>query len=527
MIRAIRRTHTATAVFLSACALANATFADVFDTTWLGATDTWHNASQWSGGVVPNNGGANTFNATVPAGTVRVTNQVTIDTLDVHPGATVQDEFFFPGTFSVLGNTTVDGLLRVEGSVRVGQLSGNGTIQLGSAGAGSAARLSGIAGLNIGNGLHLTIQGNGGSRLGTADQPFVNNGSIFGGESHGNFVPLISGSTFSNLGTIEARNGCISFGGKFTRADLGNLSWASNGTFGIGFGGTLLNQGQTLTVDAAHPWELNGGTIQGGTLQIDPSTRLFIGFPFAGANYSGTLDGVTVNGKIVHTGAGPLALADGNLAGNADIALLTSAPEGQSRLVSKTSSLTINSSALVHGGGQSLFGPGTAPGIGDGSSAIINHGTIRSDGGEFVLIGTSVMNDGTLAINPGTTMHVANSAPITLTFGAGGVLDIYVFDVAPTYLQVVGQLDLSGVDSLVLRRGATDNSFYRIVTTTSPIIGQFDSVTPNFEVDYRGNEIWARFVPEPSITTTACGASVFALARRRRCNLLEATRSVR
>jgi hypothetical protein len=59
-------------------------------------------------------------------------------------------------------------------------------------------------------------------------------------------------------------------------------------------------------------------------------------------------------------------------------------------------------------------------------------------------------------------------------------------------------------------------TFYRIVTTADGVMGEFDSVSPNFEIEYRNNhsEIWARYVPEPTavslVPLSAC------LLRRRR-----------
>jgi hypothetical protein len=105
--------------------------------------------------------------------------------------------------------------------------------------------------------------------IGTINKPLVNRGLIAGGFAPpGPFGSRLSFSTIQNLGTIEARGGPLRLDGTFTRADLGNLQWGTNGVFQIGPFATLNNAGQTFHVEVGKPWYLNG-KIVGGTINVD------------------------------------------------------------------------------------------------------------------------------------------------------------------------------------------------------------------------------------------------------------------
>jgi hypothetical protein len=49
------------------------------------------------------------------------------------------------------------------------------------------------------------------------------------------------------------------------------------------------------------------------------------------------------------------------------------------------------------------------------------------------------------------------------------------------------------------------------------VLGEFDIVSANFEVEYRnGTEIWARYVPEPASGILVIWIASRSLSRRRR-----------
>jgi hypothetical protein len=349
----------------------------------------------------------------------------------------------------------------------------------------------------------------------------VNQGNIFGGTLYSNYRCAIGGSSITNLGTIEARGGAIAFAGTFSRAGLGNLIWTSGGTFGIS--GTLMNEQQTFVIDTAHPWELDGGTIQGGTLQIQAGASLNIPLPY-GSGYGGVLDGVTVNGRITHFGAGNLNIKNGLLSGNADVFLGSGALEAPSRMITSGANLTIGSTAFVHGGGRGESPLGSASGVGDGSSAVINNGTIKSEQGsylapEFDLLGTSIQNNGLLAVGTSSFVYVsgAGGAATTLSFGTNGALSVLQASVTP--LQINGKLDLSGSSDLLSLSGGQLFVPFTIVTASDGIVGQFNSVTFGYLVAYKSTSITATMIqaPEPDATFAILGIAQ-AFRRRSRAN---------
>jgi hypothetical protein len=223
----------------------------------------------------------------------------------------------------------------------------------------------------------------------------------------------------------------------------------------------------------------------------------------------GTLDDVTVNGRIVVGGySGPLDIRNGTLRGDAEIFLVPTAIEGPNRLVSSSPTLTISSSVLVHGGGGAGLLPlGRASGIGDDTANVVNHGTVRAEpgfgveqsAGEFDLLAPTFFNDGTLGIGSLSFMYASGD----VTFGPGGRLEIELSPANGIFgfgmIQATGALDLSSSDILELTAGATIQplTMYQIATATGGVIGQFDSVTPGFEVMYTSTGIFARVVPEP------------------------------
>ncbi|MGH7180248.1 MAG: hypothetical protein ACREJC_22915 [Tepidisphaeraceae bacterium] len=487
--------------------------AAVVDTTWLGGTGSWSDAAKWSTGVVPNNSGGTTYRVVIPSGTVNG-GVFTIDSLTLNSGAGLLVTTPHPNAFNVLGASQIDGSMTLSiGRTIVGapgSLTGTGVITIV---AGSGGGLASTDVLDIGGGLTVSCGSYAYLTSSVSGLPIVNRGYIVGGGDP-SFGPFIIGNPVTNLGTIEARNGAVCFGAAglsvsstYSRADLGNLVWGSGGRFGIS--GTLLNEGQTLTVDTAHPWLISAGTVQGGLINIAPGATLPIGGDFA-ANipFGGTLDGVVVNGRVELIGR-DLNIKDGLLAGAVDV---SGDPFLGGRLVSPTPTLAIDADATIHG----------RVGVGNGANVVVNHGTIRADlyPDAFVIRATAVENDGVLAVTSARSLRVqaSDDAATSLTFDFGGTLDVQISTVSGKgLLDVRGALDLTTPgDSLVLSAGALiqQGVYYRIVTTTEGVIGQFDSVTPNFFVDYRGNEIWARYLPEPPALGVVV-AGLLALRTRR------------
>src|SRR3954451_725848 len=103
--------------------------ANVLDASWLGGNGSWHVATNWSGGVVPNNAGGDSFHAVIGSGSVttrRLPYGLTaIDSLDIAPLATLDLEY---GSFAVLGQMRVDGSLFLDTPTKLGSVAGSGML---------------------------------------------------------------------------------------------------------------------------------------------------------------------------------------------------------------------------------------------------------------------------------------------------------------------------------------------------------------------------------------------------------------
>ncbi|CAB5080558.1 hypothetical protein D3OALGA1CA_2637, partial [Olavius algarvensis associated proteobacterium Delta 3] len=100
---------------------------------------------------------------------------------------------------------------------------------------------------------------------------------------------------WNNPGTIAATDATVNLHGTFTQSDLGVFNRTGSNTVNIN--GTLENAGETLLLDAATTWRLNGGRINGGTVTGEVGNPLVIS---AGS----TLDGVVLDADVAMTAAG-------------------------------------------------------------------------------------------------------------------------------------------------------------------------------------------------------------------------------
>jgi hypothetical protein len=253
-----------------------------------------------------------------------------------------------------------------------------------------------------------------------------------------------------------------------------------------------------------------GGTIRGGTLDIAAGTSFRIGDDFQ----SGTFDGVVINGTV--TTQNRVNVLDGHLIGNATITL-GAAPGADARLMTSAASLEIASTATVNPAQQTFLAA-----VGDGTGPVINHGTIDAKGGIMQLVATSTTHDGTLEVRGNGMLEVTSvgGQARDLIFAPGGAFAVtYGSPLGQGFtvgtLNVSGQLNLSTAgDNLALSNFPLGGEFIRVAKAGS-IVGQFDSVSPGYEVEYRnGTEIWARFVPEPA--SLVAFATLILLAPRRR-----------
>jgi RHS repeat-associated protein len=332
-------------------------------------------------------GGSNSF----ASGLTNGWNGSGTQTLTIGPNVSIHGKF--GGLFQTNG-TTGDAIV-IQGSVSA-DVAG-GTIQLGSSGPvindGTIQAINGgtIAGIGLINSTGQTITVNAST--------------------------LSLSSTWSNQGTIVSTNSTLNLAGNFTRATLGNFVRTA-GTVNVM--GTLSGG---LNLDAANgSWTLDGGTVNGGTVNTSGGSQLIL------SNFGGTIAGVTINGNVdaiqqsaqarftgglvlngtitmgVGTNSATLRfgqqnVAAGSLTGDGTIVFVASQPGGN--LIENNSGLTGASGTLTIGPNIKIEGN-----TGGLSGAIINEGTIIADvAGGIISInsgGGTFSNQGTMQANSGT-----------------------------------------------------------------------------------------------------------------------------
>ena len=147
----------------------------------------------------------------------------------------------------------------------------------------------------------------------SVDANLVNTGAI--NVSSGGILNIGAiGSSWINTGVITCDNGSINLGGNFSTNSVNSITTSNSSVIDIQ--GLLDNTGATLTLNAnTGSWNLNGGTITGGTISTNGINDLVAtanggmldgvifssGSSFdmtsAGANAT-VVDGITVNGAI-------------------------------------------------------------------------------------------------------------------------------------------------------------------------------------------------------------------------------------
>jgi YD repeat-containing protein len=185
------------------------------------------------------------------------------------------------------------GILYLQGSQA---LAGSGTLVFGGSGNNGLYALgndgSSPATLSIGS--SITVQGGSGSVCGYyTNDSLINDGTITVASGQG---LRVGGSNWVNAGTIDANGATVNLVGSLTTAALGNFS-CTGGTVNL-LDATLNNAGTTLVLSPAlGAWELDGGTIIGGTISSTGGSKLAL------TGNGGTLSGVTIAAGTTVDGA--------------------------------------------------------------------------------------------------------------------------------------------------------------------------------------------------------------------------------
>jgi hypothetical protein len=505
---------------ISTVGLAAQAFADQQTAIWNGGSGSWLTPSQWSGGVVPNNSPATTFKVEIDGGkasasTVGLTQSVTIDELTIDTGDTLNDS----SALNVQNALTVNGMLKVVGRVTLptdATLEGVGTVQLGDGlNFGPLSQQAGSLTISPG----MTVRGGDyvqyfptGAYLGSTSGPLINRGHIIA-DMHPGYALTIAGSTITNTGSIEARNGAIiGIDGHFSLASLGSIDCHDGALMVVG---QLDNAGQVLSADASHGGLWLTGTIHGGTVSTGDGRALAIPDYSTGA----MLDNVVLNGSLI--AGGKLTVPAGQaFTGNADILL----PDPQfledlCSVAAASGPTTIGNGITIHGGTTSTSPPAGGDWgavVGNSGQSLVNQGAIHADvsGERIFLHGTNIINSGTFEADDGAEL-VATGA---VTFAAGSH-----FVVGGTgSMSITGNLDLSAAGDVLEVLPLDDGSAYNgqtIIAFSGTRSGRFDFVTPGITVSYGSPvtqtiRIFGTPIPEP-MTSVLLLSSVCLLRVRR------------
>jgi hypothetical protein len=452
--------------------------------SWTGSSSgNWNTASDWSGGVVPNNGGGKTYNVTIAPSTgqtVSLNLGVTITdlTLGATSGSAVTLQSVASDSLAVAngGSLTVDStgtlLFNTTGSnITVGSggtLTNNGTINLEAAGetltvTGTTTNASGAT-LNIEGGSAATFTGNvtnsgtfqtgfsGGSNTVTVTGTFTNNaGANLELEGNGDAMSV---NALTNFGTLTLDSGTtftITGGGNGVTDVAAGTTYNIGGSFNVKNGSTTtqalakLNSIEgTLTIDNG---TTNSITPTSGTLTIATGGLLSV-------NVASTPTTVAITGNVTNSGeietgfsGGTNAVTvSGTLTNNAGATLFMYGASDTLNVNALSNSGTIyignatgsDATLTITGGGQGVTDVVAGSTIDlYGNFNVVNSGKTTSALGNLTTVA------GTLTIENGQTTSVTPTGG-TLTIASGGSLELSYHAATATALSITGSVSNSG-----------------------------------------------------------------------------------
>jgi fibronectin-binding autotransporter adhesin len=453
--------------------------------SWTGSSGgDWNTASDWSGGVVPNNGSGKTYNVTVAPSTgqtVSLNLGVTISdlTLGSPSGSNVTLQSVASDSLSIAngGSLTVEStgtlLFDTTGSdITVGTggtLTNNGTLDLEAAGetlkvTGTTTNASGAT-ISIEGGSAATFTGNvtnsgtfetgfsGGSNTVTVTGTFTNNaGATLELEGSGDAMSV---NALSNSGTLTLDSGTtltITGGGNGVTDVAAGTTYNIGGTFNVKNGSTTTNalaklnsvEG-TLTLQNG---QTNTITPTSGTLTIASSGSVELSY------LSVTDTTLSITGNVNNSGELTTGFTGGTNTVNVS-GTLTNNVGGQVILYSSTDNINVNvlsnSGTLDIGDSAGSGATLTITGGGQGVTDVVAGSTINLFGNFNVVnsgkttgaLGSLTSVEGTLTIENGQTTSLTPNGG-TLTIASSGSLELSDMAGTTTGLTVTGSVNNSG-----------------------------------------------------------------------------------
>jgi len=409
--------------------------------SWNGGSGNWNTPSDWSGGVVPNNGGGKTYNVTISNGepeTVTLNLGVTISDLTLGTSAILQSSQNDSLTIASGGTLTNSGTMSFDttgSNITVasgGTLSNSGTINMEAA--GETLNVSGTT-INTGT---INLEGGGAA---TFTGSVTNSGTFQTGFSGGNNTVTVTGTFTNNSGAMLEVDGS---------GDVLNVNaFTNNGTFTLGSGAafTITGGGSGVTSIAAGTTYNIGGTfnVKNGSTTTSALAKL--------NNISGTLD--LENGQtttITPTG-GTLTIASGGTLELSDA-------------ISSNTTLTITGNLTNSGSMRTGFS--------GGSNTVNVSGTFTNTAGNTVTMYSSGDALNVNALSNSGVLYIGNAADsgatLTITGGGLGVTDV----VAGSTINLYGNLN-------VVNSGKTTSGLGNLNSVEGTLTiqnGQTTAVTP-------------------------------------------------
>lgn len=462
----MKRSQRSRHVYVAAAVLSLAQFSEAqTSVTWaLGSDGNWNVGTNWTGGVVPNNG--------TPSGT---TYSVFIDGGQAYY-CTVSINSAQSYTISQLGvssgdrlNINAGGALTLAGG---GTINNAGTIALGSVGS-----------LNF-NSSTVTLGGGGTITL--------NNSRLFGsGILHNIDNRIIGSGSFCNNAAGFVNGGTITITGASIIDPSLNEHFANTGLVEVSAGtlvltgsngGTFNNAGGSFTVQNGATLALQGSAVlNGGSLSTFGTGSIVVA-----AAGNGTLGNLTNLGNVTGLNGSNLYLV-GTIENNGSITVAAGAsatdlqvPGGLSLSGTGTLSL-LASTANVTGGGTLTNGAmHTIRGAGDlGSNAVVfvNHGRIIADfsGSTLTLdpkyVDSAFINNGTLQATGGATLAFSgvNGGDFVGTGGRIEALNGSTVSLTASAKISGGTLVTSGTGGIVV--AAAQSGTLETVTNLGHVVG--------------------------------------------------------
>jgi hypothetical protein len=329
-----RRCATALLCALAGCACGLSANAGPTLVDWLDSTNgDWFDATRWSGGVVPNNGGVNTFAARfggVNPYTVTLNASAAISSLEFAVGATLR-----LGTIGDLA--VVDTLALNNGTLDLRRGNVSGGVWTGAGGVVRFESGSSIENATFAN--SMTLLGSfGGALLDLRDVTFAHGADIRMGANNESFnlrgnVAVADGATIQaggrlNGGSVVPTRTHLFEGATFTIESGGLLSFASPGVIAGDGTGLFRNEG-TLNSGVFPPLSTHGPVESSSTmtwLAIESSAGEFqnAGLINVGASGITSIGAKFSNSGVIDVHSGTLAL-EGEWDNAGDINLLGAA----------------------------------------------------------------------------------------------------------------------------------------------------------------------------------------------------------